>query len=92
MRVQPKGQPAGVVLEQNRHHAFNGAEHSAMYQHRHVVLPVRSDVGQVEASGQLKVELDCSTLVLSPQSVADVNVNFRTIERSVGGIDVPGST
>lgn len=48
-----------------------------------LVIAVRADEGEVEADGQLEVQLDGCTLVVPPDGILDLNVNLWAVERAI---------
>lgn len=61
-----------------------------MDDHRSLALLVfRADIRQVEANGQLEVQLDRPALEGPPERVEYRNVNLRAVECAVAGIQFP---
>lgn len=48
-------------------------------------------VGEVEADGQLEVELDRGALVLAAEGVEDVDVDLGAVEGTISGVELPAT-
>mmetsp|Transcript_36658 Transcript_36658/g.109471 ORF Transcript_36658/g.109471 Transcript_36658/m.109471 type:complete len:391 (-) Transcript_36658:844-2016(-) len=84
------------VLAEDASHALHGAQDGTMQDHgpreaaRQVGLRALSLVAEVEAQGQLEVELNGPALVPTAQGVLQLDVDLRAVERPVPLIDAPG--
>ena len=66
-RRQPQRERARVVLDQHAEEALHRAEQRAVDHARPVLAAVLADVLEVEALGQVEVELDRRALPRAPQ-------------------------
>lgn len=56
---------------------------------REIVSSLRTTVLQVEALGELEVELDGSALVGSLEGILNSDVDFGAVEGAVAGVELP---
>ena len=56
-RREPQRKGSGVVLDEHAEEALDRAEERAMHHHRLMALAVLADVLQLEARGQIEIEL-----------------------------------
>lgn len=77
---EPGGEFALEVFDEQSGEAFHGAEGGAMDHDRDVGLVVGADVGEVEADGQVVVDLDGAELPVAADDVLDDEVDFRAVE------------
>jgi len=82
---------ARVVLDEDAEEALDGAEERAVDHVGLVLLAVRPHVGEVEALGQVEVELDGSELPGAPEGVLDLHVDLRAVERAAALVDLPST-
>src|SRR5919106_6449865 len=80
-RRQPGRKAAAVVLDQDPGEALHRAEQCAVDHHRPVLGVVLALIGEAEALGHLEVELAGAELPRAPESVGDVEVDLRPVER-----------
>ena len=89
-RRQPDREGAGVVLDQAADEALHRAEQRAVDHHRAVALAVLADVVDVEALGQVEVDLDRRTRPLAAEGVDPLDVDLRAVERAAALVDLVG--
>ena len=77
------------VLGEDREHALHGAEDGAVDDDRALGLVRLADVGQVEADGQLEVELHGGALEPALERVKHGDVNLGPVEGAVAGVELP---
>ena len=86
--AEPEGPFAGVVLRKDGKHALYGPEHGSVDHHRSLHGCALRLVLQLEADGQLEVQLHCCALELPPQGIEDGDVNLGAIEGPITLIDL----
>ncbi len=78
---EPEREVPGVVLDQPADEALEAAEQHPVDHDRAPALPRLVDVLDVEALGQLQVDLDRRSLPLAADRVADLDIDLRRVER-----------
>src|SRR4051812_7256553 len=84
---QPDGKLTRVVLDQDPDEPLVGPHERAVDHHRPVFGVVGAGEGQLEALGEVVVELDGPELPRAAQRVAHVKVDLRAVEGAVALID-----
>ncbi len=80
-RGEPQGESSGGVLEEHGHEAFHRTEGCAVNHHGAVLLVVGSGVFELEAFGEVVVDLNCSELPAAAYCVLfDHEVELRAVE------------
>ena len=91
--AEPERPLAAVVLAEDGEHPLDAAEHGAMdHDGPGELLALLLGVGgvlQIEADGELEVELDGGALVDAVHGVHDLDVDLGTVEGTVAGVDAP---
>src|SRR5690606_20620096 len=85
---EPDGERAAVVLDQPADEALHRAEQRAVDHDRPVRPVVRADVLELEALGQVEVELERGALPLSAERVDEHDVDLRAVERAAAFVDL----
>ena len=79
---EPEREGAAVVLDQDADEALERAEQRPVDHEDRVLLIVGAHVGEPEAGGHLRVELDRAQLPRAAERVGDVKVDLRAVERA----------
>ena len=87
-RREPQRQLAGEVLEQDPDEALVGPHQRAVDHHRPVLGVVGAGVGQLEALGEVVVELAGPELPRAAERVGHVHVDLRPVEGAVALVEV----
>src|SRR4030095_16858600 len=82
-RGQPERERAGVMLDQDGDKPFEAAEDCTVNDDRPVLGVVGADVLQVEVLRLLIIELNRRALPFAPDRIRDVEIDLRSVERSV---------
>src|ERR1019366_2328728 len=78
---EPRGKRPGIVLDQDAEEALDRAPQRAMHHQRTVAVAVLTDVLEVEAAGQIEIELHGGKLPRAAYSVDELDVDFRAVKR-----------
>ena len=93
--AEPQRPLAAVVLAEDGEHSLDTAEHGAMDNDRPgELLALLLGVGgvlQIEADGELEIELDGGALVDAVHGIHDLDVDLGTVEGAVAGVDAPSA-
>ena len=82
---EPEGEGSGVVLDEDAEEALDGAEQRAVDHDGLVALAVFADVLELEALGQVEVELNGGELPQAAQHVDELDVDLGTVEGGFAG-------
>ena len=81
-RRQPCREGARIVLDQHAEEALDRTHQRPMDHHGSLALAIAGDVLEIEAFGQVEVELDGRQLPRPTDGVLDVDVDLRAVERT----------
>jgi len=84
---EPEGECAGVVLDEDAEEALDGAKEGAVDHDGLMALAVFTDVFELEAGGEVEVELDGGKLPEAAEDVDEFEVDFGAVE---GGFSLDG--
>ncbi len=82
---EPHGEGAGVVLDEDAEEAFDRAEERAVDHDGLVLFAVFAGVLELEAGGEVEVELDGGELPEAAEDVDEFDVDFGAVEGGFAG-------
>ena len=82
---EPQGEGAGVVLDEDAEEAFDRAEERAVHHDGLVHLAVFADVFELEARGEVEVELHGGELPQAAEDVDELDVDLGAVEGGFAG-------
>ena len=88
-RAQPERPLALEVLQQDGEGALHGSQNGTVDHHRALHGSLSALVAQVEADGELEVQLDGGGLVDTAKAVQHLDIDLGAVEGSVAGVDLP---
>src|SRR6266513_4048457 len=86
--VEPQREIPRVVLDEAPDEALETPEENAVDHHRALTLALLVHERDVEALGQVEVDLDRRTLPLAPDRVVDLDVDLRRIEDTAALVEL----
>ena len=84
---EPKRERACEMLCDNADESFDRAENNAVDHDGTMLFVVRAGVFKLESFGKLHIELNCTALPCSAETVGNVEVELRSVERAVALVD-----
>src|ERR1051326_3624660 len=85
---EPEGERAGEVLDDDADEALERSEDRAVDHHRAVLGVVGADVLELEALGEVVVDLHRAELPRPADRVGHLVLELRAVERALAGVDV----
>ncbi len=85
---KPCRKRAGEMFDKNTDETLYRTHDGTMYHHRSLTLVILIDVFKVKALGHLEIELYGCQLPGTSEGVTDADIDFRTVKRTVTGIQL----
>ena len=90
LRGQPEREGATVVLDQDTEETLQAAQQGAMHHVGPVFLSIIPHIIQVEALGQVEIELDRRELPLASDRILDLEIDLGAVERAAALVRLVG--
>ena len=87
---EPQRKRAGVVLDEHAEEALDRAEQRAVHHDRLMPLAVFADIFELEARGQVEVELHRRELPQAAEHIDELDVDLGAVERGFAGDGLVG--